>query len=220
MNERIERVRFTHSGEASGTFLTFLTSFTFLPSGVIVGIDEAGRGALAGPVVAGACVFNPRRRNVPIADSKQLTPEQRERSFAWITKHCICGVGIVSAEFIDNFGILVATERAMQLAVIDLKRFIQPTHLLVDGRDKFHFDEPHSSIIRGDQKERCISAASIIAKVTRDRIMVEYSRQFPHYFFNQHKGYGTRKHYDAIQKDGLCELHRRSFIMLTYCEKN
>ena len=179
---------------------------------VVVGIDEAGRGALAGPVVAGACVFNPQRRNVLIADSKQLSADARERAFRWIEKHCVIGIGVVPADFIDEHGILAATERAMQLAVADIAAKVVPTYLLVDGRDKFWFDYPHSSIIRGDQTERCISAASIVAKVTRDRIMCEYSRQFPNYYFDQHKGYGTSLHYRAIDRHGPCELHRRSFL--------
>lgn len=178
----------------------------------IVGIDEAGRGSLAGPVVAGACYFSDRRRNIRIADSKLLTPLERDKAFLWIQRYCLYGVGIASNEDIDAIGILAATEKAMQLAILDLKRHIEPTYLLVDGRDRFWFDYPHSSIIGGDQTERCISAASIVAKVTRDRLMVEYSRKYPNYFFDQHKGYGTGLHCEAIRKNGMCPLHRRSFL--------
>lgn len=119
---------------------------------------------------------------------------------------------MVSAEEVDELGILGATEKAMQLAVADLAQHVTPTLLLVDGRDTFWFDYPHISIIRGDQTEKCISAASIIAKVTRDRFMIEQSRKYPNYFFDQHKGYGTQKHCEAIMKHGSCPLHRMSFL--------
>lgn len=181
---------------------------------VVVGIDEAGRGALAGPVVAAACVFDLGRKRCPvlIADSKQMTPEQREESFAWITAHCPHGVGMIDAQTIDAVGILAATERAMQMAVDELGKTVRPTYLLVDGRDAFWFDYPHSSVIRGDQTEACISAASILAKVTRDRMMCAYDAQFPFYGFAQHKGYGTEEHQQAIMTHNCCSLHRRSFI--------
>ncbi len=177
-----------------------------------IGLDEVGRGSLAGPVVAGACWLNPRRRNVRIADSKALTLTEREKAFAWIAQHCKYGIGMVSATEIDDIGILAATEKAMQLAIVDLKRHIEPEYLLVDGRDKFTFAYPHTSIIRGDQKERCISAASIVAKVIRDRLMTDLAVSFPEYGFDRHKGYGTDIHCSAIRKHGLCVLHRRSFV--------
>lgn len=193
---------------------------------LVAGIDEAGRGALAGPVVAGACVLlQPLRRNSSkrlrwspldtdcmIADSKQLRPEQREASYEWIVQQCAWGAGIVDAAFVDAHGIVAATERAMQLAVAHLSRSLAPHRLLVDGNDAFHFAYPHSSVIRGDQTEPCIAAASIIAKVTRDRIMTEQCDKHPVYGFSGHKGYGSVQHIDAIKKHGTCVLHRMSFL--------
>lgn len=181
---------------------------------VIAGIDEAGRGALAGPVVAGACVLKAGVQ-LPsfIRDSKQLTPEIREEAFAWITTHCVAyGIGATEASVIDAEGILAATERAMQEAVAALARTVTPTYLLVDGRDKFWFDYPHSSVIDGDQLEPCISAASILAKVTRDRLMRDIARLFPTYGFDMHKGYGVPLHQEALRTHGPCPLHRRTFL--------
>ncbi|MBI2523751.1 ribonuclease HII [Candidatus Peregrinibacteria bacterium] len=147
---------------------------------VIVGIDEAGRGPLAGPVVAGACVDY---KNFPphlIQDSKQLTPDEREKAFLWIQEYCTYGIGISDASEIDRIGILEATQKAMQDALAEVAKTVIPTYVLIDGRDHFWFDYSHSSIIGGDQKEPCISAASIVAKVTRDRWMIETAhRQFP-----------------------------------------
>ncbi len=198
---------------------------------VVVGIDEAGRGPLAGPVVAGACVLTTplfRRRakgihlwspyerkpenDTYIADSKSLDPEERETAFAWITANCPYGYGMSSAEEIDAMGILAATEKAMNEAVTMLEKVITPTYLVVDGRDGFWFNYPHSSVVRGDQTEPCIAAASIIAKVTRDRWICEAAKKHPEYGFEQHKGYGTPVHQAALLKHGLCPLHRRSFV--------
>lgn len=180
---------------------------------LIVGIDEAGRGALAGPVVAGACVLPDRKRfPVMITDSKQMTPEEREESFAWLIEHCLYGVGSSDASTIDRVGILGATELAMQEAVLQISRSCPDLYLLVDGRDKFWFDHPHSSIVRGDQTETCIAAASIIAKVTRDRRMVQLGLEIPGYGFDEHKGYGTPNHFTSIDQLGLSAEHRRSFL--------
>ena len=198
---------------------------------IIAGIDEAGRGALAGPVVAAACAlpethlykkccsftswspFRGRRREeCLIADSKALSPDQREDSYAWIQKSCPYGIGIVSQEVIENEGILSATEQAMQEALRRLSLHVSPQFLLVDGRDRFWFDIPHASVIRGDQSEPCIAAASIIAKVTRDRIMRRWGAILTTYGFESHKGYGTDFHCEQIRKHGACFLHRRNFI--------
>lgn len=196
---------------------------------VIVGIDEAGRGPLAGPVVAGAChiplpLYNRRRSygawspnkracddDIIIGDSKALSEAQREKAYTWITKHCAWGFGIVAAEAIDRIGILEATNIAMQQALKMLCEKITPTFLLVDGRDAFWFDYPHTSIIKGDDKEACIAAGSIIAKVTRDRLMIEAAKEFPLYGFEGHKGYGAATHIEAIKQHGPCAIHRRSF---------
>jgi ribonuclease HII len=190
---------------------------------VIVGIDEAGRGPLAGPVVAAAvhlpCPVNKSRKggwsikNVcRLFDSKQLSEPERELSYAWITQNCPWGVSMVEAHEIDAIGILEATNRAMQEALVMLAEKITPTYLLVDGRDAFWFDYPHSSVIRGDGLEPAIAAASIIAKVTRDRLMCEHAKVHPHYGFEGHKGYGAPLHIEAIKMHGPCELHRRSYL--------
>ncbi|OIO53622.1 ribonuclease HII [Candidatus Peregrinibacteria bacterium CG1_02_54_53] len=183
------------------------------PQAVIAGIDEAGRGALAGPVVAGACIL-PAGIPPPrfIRDSKQLTPAIREQAFAWIAAHCAFGYGIVQATFIDSNGILPATERAMQEAVVMLTTKKHPTYLLVDGRDTFWFDYPHSAIINGDALEPCIAAASIVAKVTRDRLMIELDSTFPMFGFAVHKGYGTPQHIAAITTTGPSPVHRQTFL--------
>jgi len=185
-----------------------------MPS-ITAGIDEAGRGPLAGPVVAAACIL-PTGTTAPsfIRDSKALEANQREEAFAWVQEHCCVGIGLSSASFIDRFGILAATERAMQQAVSMLALAKRPTYLLVDGRDKFWFDYPHSSIIKGDTLEPCISAASIIAKVTRDHMMREADKAFPGYGFVRHKGYGSEEHYAMLRKLGMCAIHRKSFTRL------
>lgn len=180
---------------------------------VIVGIDEAGRGALAGPVVAGACLLIDALETHPfITDSKALSPAQREHAFAWIEQNCTYGYGFAGNDDIDSLGILGATEKAMHAALAMLEQQITPTYLLIDGRDKFWFNYPHSSVIKGDEKEPCISAGSIIAKVLRDRWMVEKSAEFPEYGFAGHKGYGSAEHFACIEKYGVCELHRKSFL--------
>lgn len=182
-----------------------------------VGIDEAGRGALAGPVVAAACVL-PLGANIPVGihDSKQMSPAERDASYEWIIEHCLCGVGIVDNRVIDRIGILAATEQAMQEAVAQIAKFSRDLYLLVDGRDAFWFDHPHSSIVRGDESEPAISAASIVAKVTRDRHMVELDSKFANYGFAQHKGYGTPEHYKSIEKHSACPLHRVTFLRKFY----
>lgn len=197
---------------------------------VIVGIDEAGRGPLAGPVVAGAChiplplfkrrrafgAWSPHQRapvnDILIGDSKALSPDQRQTAYEWITTNCMWGVGYGSQHDIDTIGILAATEQAMHQALAMLETKITPTYLLVDGRDRFWFNYPHTSIIRGDDSEPTIAAASIIAKVTRDRLMIEHAKTYPQYGFDGHKGYGSADHINAIKKHGPCELHRRSFL--------
>lgn len=197
---------------------------------VIAGIDEVGRGSVAGPVVAGACViatplFGRRRSfacwspfkqktedDVLIADSKLLSPEERELSSAWISTNCSFGVGVVSAFVVDKRGILYATNQAMLLALEDLRGKTHVDSLLVDGRDRFRFPLPHRTIIRGDQSEPAIAAASVVAKVFRDRMMRDYAKEFPLFGFEHHKGYGAPLHLAAIKEHGPCAIHRKSFL--------
>ena len=180
---------------------------------VIVGIDEAGRGALAGPVVAGACLLiDALEGQSLIRDSKQLSPAQREEAFVWIEANCTFGFGVVEGHEVDTIGILGATEKAMNMALSMIEDSIKPTYILVDGRDKFWFNYPHTGIVRGDESEPCISAASIVAKVLRDRLMVRHADAFPRYKFEEHKGYGAPEHIDAIRTLGPCPLHRKTFL--------
>ena len=176
----------------------------------VVGIDEAGRGPLAGPVVAAAVAF-PRDISIPgINDSKKLSPSKREILFDLIHEEAIAiGVGVCDEKVVDEINILQATYQAMKQAVAGLS--IQPDHVLVDGRSIPDFNLPQTAIVGGDGKCFSIAAASIIAKVTRDRIMIEYDRQYPQYGFAQHKGYPTKKHIQAIIKHGFCPIHRTSF---------
>ena len=177
------------------------------------GIDEAGRGALAGPVVAACCVL-PTNAVVPnyITDSKKLTSLQREKAFEWITTYCLFGVGASTARYIDTHGIKKATHIAMKKAVKELSNKVSLTDLLVDGNDQFTFTLPSTSIIRGDQLHSCISAASIIAKVTRDSMLVQKHKALPVYGFNKHKGYGTTFHREAILRYGISSYHRQTFV--------
>ena len=180
---------------------------------VVCGIDEAGRGAIAGPVVAAACILPDRKKfPVTIDDSKAMSSQEREISYDWLIKNCIHGIGLVNADVIDEIGIMAATEQAMQMAVANVAKVQRDLYLLVDGRDKFWFDYPHSSIVGGDSLEACIAAASIIAKVTRDRRMIAYAEEFPVYDFSQHKGYGSQAHFAAIRKHGISSIHRRTFL--------
>ncbi|MBI3331961.1 ribonuclease HII [Candidatus Peregrinibacteria bacterium] len=198
---------------------------------IIAGIDEAGRGALAGPVVAAACVlkaelfrkvapflhWSPKKRknqtgHCRIGDSKKLTPEERAVAYEWITRHSSFGVGMSPSEDVETLGILGATEKAMHLALKDLEKTLRPTYLLVDGRDAFWFDYPHSSLIGGDGLEPCIAAASIIAKVTRDRWMTDIAKHHASFGFDRHKGYGTAGHFAALKVHGPCAIHRKNFL--------
>jgi len=176
----------------------------------VAGVDEAGRGPLAGPVVAAAVVFPPSTWIEGVNDSKVLAPDSREELFERILEHAWgIGVGIVENTVIDRINILQATYRAMEEAVGKIQP--PPEYLLIDGRITHTFGVPFSAIVDGDARSFSIAAASIVAKVTRDRLMENLDKLFPQYGFAQHKGYGTRQHYEAIEKFGPCEIHRRSF---------
>lgn len=177
------------------------------------GIDEAGRGPLAGPVVAAAVII-PEHKAIPdlIKDSKKLSEKGREEMYEFVTKEYIWGVGIISEKIIDQVNILQATFQAMALAVAELK--IKPKLCLIDGNQSNHLIKiPQKTIVQGDQTVKEISAASIVAKVTRDRIMLKYHKQYPKYNFAENKGYGTKEHIEALLKYGYCKIHRRSFAV-------
>ena len=177
----------------------------------VAGVDEAGRGPLAGPVVAAACILPEGTLFENLNDSKQLTPEQREILFAQIIAcpHLIYGIGIIDVKTIDRVNILQATFLAMRQAVAALS--IPPDYLLIDGSQLPHFEIPTEALIQGDGLSLSIAAASIIAKVTRDRLMIDLDAKYPKYGFKQHKGYATEQHLEAIRQHGHCPIHRKSF---------
>ena len=178
------------------------------------GLDEAGRGPLAGPVVAAACIIPRKLYFEQVDDSKKVPPHIREKLYDILTSHpdIVWGVGVVEHTIIDQINILQATIRAMLEAVSALKKV--PDCLLVDGMHLPHPTLPSVKIIDGDAKSHTIAAASILAKVTRDRLMEKYHTLYPEYGFDRHKGYGTEAHLDALQRHGPCPLHRMSFAPL------
>lgn len=176
----------------------------------IVGIDEAGRGPLAGPVVAAAVALPAGYYHPEINDSKQLSARKRDRLYDVIKADAIAvGLGVVESPIIDTINILQATLLAMKEAIQDLPS--PPDYLLVDGNRPIPIDIPQETIVRGDALSLTIAAASIVAKVSRDRIMEIYHRQFPQYNFLKNKGYGTGEHRAAIKRYGTCKIHRKSF---------
>lgn len=176
----------------------------------VAGIDEAGRGPLAGPVVAAACIFPKGLSLEGVDDSKKLTPKKRDALFEKITSDSRISFAVAFADHqcIDRVNIYQATILAMKQAVDQLP--IQADYLLVDGLDLVH-TVPSLKIIKGDSRSESIGAASILAKVTRDRMMEDFDKRWPEYGFKAHKGYGTVRHLEALEKFGPCEIHRRSF---------
>lgn len=175
----------------------------------IAGIDEVGRGPLVGPVVTAAVILPKDFYDERINDSKKLTEKKRELLYDVIMENAISvGIGISSEDVIDEINILNATKRAMLEAVNNLS--VKPEYLLIDAV-KLNTDIPQTSIIKGDAKSESIAAASIIAKVTRDRMMVELDKIHPEYDFKHNKGYGTKKHIEAIRKYGIIKEHRKTF---------
>lgn len=175
----------------------------------IAGIDEVGRGPLVGPVVTAAVILPKDFYDERINDSKKLTEKKRELLYDVIMENAISvGIGISSENVIDEINILNATKRAMLEAVNNLS--VKPEHLLIDAV-KLDTDIPQTSIIKGDAKSENIAAASIIAKVTRDRMMIELDKIHPEYDFKHNKGYGTKKHIEAIRKYGIIKEHRKTF---------
>jgi len=178
----------------------------------VAGLDEAGRGPLSGPVVAGVAVIKIKKFNIDnIKDSKKLSARKREEFYKTLTKHPAVewGIGIVSEKVIDKINILEATKLAMKKAIKGLKK--KPDFLILDGNFKINSPLPQKSIIKADEKVLSCAAASIIAKVTRDRIMDKYHKKYPLYKFNRHKGYPTKLHFKLLKKHGPCKIHRKSF---------
>ena len=175
----------------------------------IAGIDEVGRGPLVGPVVTAAVILPKDFYDERINDSKKLTEKKREQLYDVIMENAVSvGIGISSEDVIDEINILEATKKAMIEAVNNLS--VKPEYLLIDAV-KLNIDIPQISIIKGDAKSESIAAASIVAKVTRDRMMIELDKIHPEYDFKHNKGYGTKKHIEAIRKYGIIKEHRKTF---------
>ena len=176
----------------------------------IAGIDEAGRGPLAGPVVAAAVIFSANIDIEDLDDSKKISPQKREELFPKIQAEAVAyGVAIVSREVIDEINILQASRLAMKQAVEQLQPV--PDLLLIDGNQKIDSTLDQWAIVKGDSKSLSIAAASVLAKVTRDRIMEDYHKLYPQYEFHRHKGYGTKLHRALIEEHGPCPIHRSTF---------
>ena len=177
---------------------------------LIAGVDEAGRGPLAGPVVAGAVILSEGISLQGVRDSKEMTEKAREEAFSLISERAkAIGVGVVSPGYIDRFNILKAALEAMKQAVLSLHA--APDFLLVDGTHPVPLSVPHKCLIGGDRISLSISAASVVAKVYRDRIMRSYDALYPRYGFRENKGYGTARHLEAIRVHGPCPVHRLTF---------
>jgi len=178
---------------------------------LIAGIDEAGRGPWAGPLVAGAIILDVR--NFPdknIRDSKKVTQKRREEFYLWLQENSLAwAIGEVSSDEIDKLGLQLANKTAMKRAIINLK--IKPDYILTDYVGRISFRTPFQSLVRGDSSSISIAAASIIAKVYRDSLMLKLHEEYPDYRFDLHKGYGTALHQEMLEKHGLCPIHRRCF---------
>ncbi|MCB4791739.1 MAG: ribonuclease HII [Elusimicrobia bacterium] len=177
---------------------------------MLAGIDEAGRGPWAGPVVAACVVLPPGLTIYGLDDSKKLSPVQREKIFKIINEVSLSvGVEVIDESVIDSLNILKATHLAMKGALDKIK--VHFDLILVDGSPVPRLGVMQESIVKGDQKSACIAAASVVAKVTRDMIMRDLAVKYPEYYFDKHKGYGTKLHYEALKKYGPCPVHRKSF---------
>ncbi len=185
---------------------------------LVCGVDEAGRGPLAGPVCAAAVILPREVEIVGLNDSKKLTDKKRRELFDVITEKAVAyGIAFCDETVIDEINILQATFRAMHQAIDALS--VRPQLALVDGNRAADFALPVRTIVKGDSLSASIAAASILAKVSRDRLMEEYDAQYPQYGFAVHKGYGTQRHYDALRQYGACPIHRKSFLKKFYGEK-
>lgn len=185
----------------------------------IAGVDEVGRGPLAGPVVTAAVVL-PEQFDVPgIDDSKKLSEKRREELYEVITQKALAwGIGMADHQVIDEINILQATKQSMKRAIEEANRMLRERtggsieRVLLDAVELPGLQIPQESIIKGDAKVLAIAAASIVAKVTRDRMMVRYAREYPWYAFEKNKGYGTKEHYAGLREHGLCPIHRKTFL--------
>ncbi|MFH1540503.1 MAG: ribonuclease HII [Elusimicrobiota bacterium] len=182
----------------------------FCKFGFVVGVDEAGRGSLAGPVVSASVILKKNTSIKNLNDSKKLTPKIRYSVYKEIIKKCIdWQVGIVDHLVIDRINILEATKLSMKIAIEKLK--VSPRLVIIDGNQTINIKIAQKTIVKGDSKSASIAAASVVAKVTRDVLMEKYDRQFPNYGFAKHKGYGTKFHVKSIEIFGPCKIHRKSF---------
>lgn len=189
---------------------------------IVVGIDEVGRGPLAGPVAAGAVAFT--KKCIPVEgvrDSKTLSLKQRNELYENIKENVKgYGIGMVDEGMIDMIGIQEAVKKAMEIALSNLEKMIgkKVDYLLIDGTNVEELGEyPTMKISKGDLHHYCISAASILAKVDRDNLMIEYGKKYPEYGFERNMGYGTKEHLNALKKYGICEIHRRSYKPVNDC---
>lgn len=194
----------------TGDLFTLSETTLTSPSELIAGVDEAGRGPLAGPVVAAAVILDPLNPIEGLRDSKKLTAKKREELAAEIKEKALSWfIAQASVEEIDSINILQATLLAMKRAVEGLNA--KPTLVLVDGNRLPHLSVPCEAIVKGDDKIKEISAASILAKTFRDHLLIDLDKTYPHYGFAQHKGYGVKEHIEAIQKYGVLSIHRKTF---------
>ena len=179
---------------------------------IICGVDEVGRGPLVGPVVT-ACVVLPKNFVLEgLTDSKKLTEKKRDKFYEYIINNCVAyATGECSPEEIDKYNILEATKIAMKRAIDKVNKQIKLDYVLIDGNMKFDFDYKYKSIVKGDSKSISIAAASVVAKVTRDRMMYELDKKYPMYGYGNHKGYPTKAHLEAINKYGLIDGYRKSY---------
>lgn len=184
---------------------------------IICGVDEAGRGPLAGPVYAAAVVLEKGQTIEGVNDSKKLSEKKRELLFDKIINECKdYSIGTASEKEIDALNILQATFLAMKRAVDGLS--VKPDCALVDGNQIPNLDCDVTTVVKGDAKSESIAAASILAKVSRDRYMLEMAEKYPQYGFEKHKGYGTKLHYEMIEKYGICDIHRKTFLKKVLCK--
>lgn len=184
----------------------------------IAGVDEVGRGPLAGPVVTAAVILPADFDVLGVDDSKKLSEKKREELFDVIRERAVCyAIGMVDEKRIDEINILEATKEAMVQAVGGLS--LRPDHVLIDALTLAEVDIPQTGIVKGDASSVSIAAASILAKVTRDRMMVEYDSRYPGYGFAQNKGYGTKAHYEGLDRQGVSPIHRSSFLVKYFAAK-